>query len=279
MAIFARLLPQGWSINRLTVLLLLVTTSVPVLQHTLNAQFNSLSVLMLALTYWALFRQKYLLAGLAASGLLFKPQVSIVSLLMLAAWTGLARERRTFWLGLALAAIPLWAVPELLEPHWVITFVEGLSSYPPVLSVLDRIWNPYQIVSIGLVLLTLWFAFRLRRYPASSVQFSALLAWAVTLTALIIPIFGMLNIVLMGPVFIILVNGFTKLYPAYSRWVWLGIIGFLIVGLAAFVTSLVVSGPDGSQIGSAEIVYRFSMPVALGLAALPLILHPKVDNL
>jgi hypothetical protein len=88
----------------------------------------------------------------------------------------------------------------------------------------------------------------------------------------------MLNIVLMGPVFVILLNGFAAFYPAYSRWIWLGVIIFLVGGLLAFVTPLMLSGPTGLHISSAEIVYRFTMPVWLGLITLPLILYPIDDD-
>jgi hypothetical protein len=277
MIIFARLLNPGLSVNHLTLLLALVTVSIPVMQHTVYAQFNSLIALALALAYYALYRGKYFVAGLVAGGMLFKPQVALVTLLVLLTWTVLARERRPFWLGFGLAAITLWAAPELVERNWVLTFLQGLSSYPPVLSVVDRVWNPYQVVSLGLMLVTLGFALYLRRYPASSVQFSALLAWTICLTALIIPIFGMLNIVLMGPVFVILLNGFGALYPAYTRWIWLGVIIFLVGGLLAFITPLVLSGPTGLHISSAEVVYRFTMPVWLGLMTLPLMLY-RVDD-
>jgi hypothetical protein len=273
--IFARLLKNGLSINRFTILLALLTTSVPVLQHTVYAQFNSLVALALALTYYALCRRKYFLAGLCAGGMLFKPQVAVITLVVFLIWTGLARERRSFWAGLVLIVIPLWAGPELLEPNWVVTFVQSLSSYPAVLSVVDRVWNPYQIVSLGFMLITGWSAVRLRRYPAHSIQFSALLAWTICLTALIIPIFGMLNIVLMGPVFVILLNGFAAFYPAYLRWVWFGMIGFFVAGLLAFVMPLFLNGATGGMhINAAEVVYRFTMPVVLGLLTWPLILHP-----
>lgn len=277
MIIFARLLSPGLSVNRLTLLLALITTSIPVLQHTVYAQFNSPVALALALAYYALYHRKYFVAGLAAGGMLFKPQVAVVTLLVLLTWSALAPERRRFWWGFGLAAIMLWAGPELLERNWVFTFLQGLSSYPPVLSVVDRVWNPHQVVSLGLVLVTIWFAVRLRGYSARSIQFSALLAWTICLTALVIPIFGMLNIVLMGPVFVILLNGFAALYPIYTRWIWFGVIIFLVGGLLAFITPLVLSGPSGLHISSAEIVYRFTMPVWLGLMTLPLILHPVDD--
>lgn len=274
MLIFARLLTPGLSVNGLTLLLALMTTSIPVLQHTVYAQFNSLVALALALAYYALSRQKYFVAGLAAGAMLFKPQIALVTLLVLLTWSALAPERRRFWLGFGVTVLMLWAGPELLERNWVVTFLQGLSSYPPVQSVVDRVWNPYQIISLGLVLVTLWFAVRLRRFPSQSVQFSALLAWTICLTALIIPIFGMLNIVLMGPVFVILLNGFAALYPAYSRWIWLGVIIFFAAGLLAFITPLVLNGPTGLQINSSEMIYRFTMPVWLGLITLPLMFYP-----
>src|SRR6185436_13327702 len=119
----------------------------------------------------ALFRRKYGLAGILAGGMMFKPQVAVLPLLILLVWTALKRERWRFWAGWMAVCLILWGVPELLEPHWVTTFVRALASYPPSVSAVDRVWNPYQTVSITLVILTLWLTFRLRHYPADSVQF------------------------------------------------------------------------------------------------------------
>ncbi|NJN99147.1 MAG: hypothetical protein HC875_36165 [Anaerolineales bacterium] len=66
MAIFARLLSIALSVNRLTWLLILMPTVASVLQYTVYAQFNSLVAFALALTYYGLCWQKYLLAGLVA---------------------------------------------------------------------------------------------------------------------------------------------------------------------------------------------------------------------
>jgi hypothetical protein len=275
--IFARLPQAGLSINRLTWLLVMMTTAVPVLQHTIYAQFNSLTAAALALTYYTLLRRKYLLAGLLAGGMLFKPQVAVLPLLIILIWTALERERWRFWVGWIMACVVLWGVPELFEPNWLLTFSRALASYPPVLSVVDRIWNPYQGVSLALVLFTLWLTFRLRRYPASSINFTGLLAWGVAVTALIVPIYGMLNIVLMGLVLAILLNGFTQLYPQYTGWLWWGIVALFIAGMLAFVLPLLLAGFSGAQISSAELVYRFTLPVLLSLTALPLIFYSKAE--
>lgn len=99
-ALVARLLKPALSVNRLTVLLVLVTLSMPVLQHTLNAQFNAVGVLALALAYRALSQEKYLVAGLWAGGLLFKPQALILPLIFFLVWSLFESRRRWFWVGL-----------------------------------------------------------------------------------------------------------------------------------------------------------------------------------
>ena len=270
MVILARLLLPDLLLNRLTVLLIFVTASVPVFQHALYAQFNSLGVLALALTYHALYRQKNFRAGLWAGGLLFKPQAMLIPLLVILLWTAFERKRRSFWAGLGLISIMFWGVAELLEPNWVISFWQTLGSYVPVTSIVDKIWNPYQIVSLTLLGLTLWLTYRLRDVSAGAIPFVGLLAWTINLNALIIPLFGMMHMVSMGLVFVMLLGGFATRYPAVSEWVWFGIIGLLVAGLMTFIIPLIMVGPTGLQITVTEWVYRFTMPILLGLASLPL---------
>jgi hypothetical protein len=256
MVIFARQLNPGLSVNHLTLLLVLMTTSVPALQHTLYAQFNTIGILALALTYRALRREQYLLAGVCASGLLFKPQATILPLFFFLAWSILEQKRRIFWVGLVVAGITLWGMAEVLEPGWVIHF-----------------WNPHQIVSLTLVVITTWFVLRFRHLPASATCFGGLLAWTISLNALIIPMYGMFYILLMGLVFIILLNGLTILYPSSTRWIWMGTVGLFIAGILAFVIPLLVKGPTGLQVSAAEIVYRFAFPTLLSLASLSLMFN------
>jgi len=271
--IFARLLAPNFSTNRLTLLLVLMTASVPVLQHTLNAQFNAPGVLALALTYLALRREKYLLAGVWAGGLLFKPQATLLPLFSFLMWSVLERNRRRFWVGLALAGIALCGLAEALAPGWVFHFWRALDSYEPVRSLVDRIWNPYYIVSITFTIMTVWFTFRLRRVPASANSFSGLLVWTIGLNALIVPMFGMLHVVQIEPVFALLLGGFAALYPSFALRVWIGTIGLFVAGILAFVIPLLLTGISGLQITTAEMVYKVAMPTLLSLASLPLMFH------
>ena len=276
--IFARLLPLNLSLNRLTVLLALMTTAVPVFQHTLYAQFNSIAVLALGFVYLALYKERYLVAGLWAGGLLFKPQAVLLPLIFILLWSAFKRERWPFWLGLGSVSIGLWGIAELLEPNWVMSFLQSLGSYVRIYSVIDiLLWNPYQLISITLFGLTLWLIFRFRQVAANDTPFYGLLAWTICLNALIIPMFGMLHIVLLGPVFVILLSSFEVYYPTMARWLWLGTIGLFVAGLLAFILPLLLTDSTGLQINFSEGVYRFTMPILLGIITL-LLIFIRSDN-
>jgi hypothetical protein len=77
--------------------------------------------------------------------------------------------------------------------------------------------------------------------------------------------------VLMGPVFVILLYGFTENYPGAVEWLWGGMIALLAAGLLVFILPLVIAGPTGLHITLAELVYRFSLPAVAGLLSLTLI--------
>lgn len=276
--IFFRQLAPQISLNRITLLLALVTTAVPVFQHTLYAQFNTIGVLALALTYRALYHKRYLQAGIWAGGLLFKPQATLLPLLFILLWSAFRRERWRFWGGLAGVSIALWGIAELLEPGWVISFWQSLGSYVRIYSVIDILFgNPYQLISIALFGGTLWFIVRVRDTAAGDVSFYGLLAWTMSLNALIIPMFGMLHMVLAGAILAILLSGIENHYPNRARWAWGGAVALFGAGLLAFSLPLLLTDTTGWQINTSEAVYRFTMPLVFSLAALPLVFARRVS--
>ena len=270
--ILARSFRPHLSINSLTLLLVLITTSVPVFQHTLYAQFNTLAVLALALTWQALRRKKYLLAGIWAGGLLFKPQATLLSLVFLLIWSALKRERWPFGAGLALIGLALWGLAQAFEPGWVLHFWQALDSYEPIRPALNKIWNPHQILSLGLLAATFWFIWRLRRVSAGSSSLAGLLIWTMSLNALIVPAFGMLHIVQLESLFALFLGALAHSYPSFTSRAWMGTAALFIAGLLAFILPLLLTGHSGLQISSAELVYKLAMPIALGLASLPLMI-------
>jgi len=270
--ILARELIPDLSINKLTILLILTTIAIPVLQHTLNAQFNAVGVLALALSYRALHRQKYLLAGVWAGGLLIKPQATLLPLLCLLLWTILQPERRRFWLGLGLVSLLFWALAELFEPHWVMTLWGTLERYQRTRAVVDTIGNPYQTVAMLLLAVTIWLTIRLRRITVQAPAFAGLMGWAISINALIIPLYGMLHMVLVGVLAVVLLAGFHQSYPRLTPCVWGTIIGLFVAGLVAFAGPLFLTGVTGLQITISEMVYKTTLPILSGLASLFLIL-------
>jgi hypothetical protein len=250
----------------------------PVLQHTLNAQFNAVGILALALSYQALSREKYLAAGLWAGGLLFKPQATIMPLSLFLLWSLFKSPRRRFWVGLGIISFLFWAAAELLEPGWVIAFRDSLKNYVPIQSALELMsGDPYRLVSLGLSGLTIGAIIYYRHVTALSPVFVGLLAWTICLNALIVPMYGMLHMVLMGPLLVLLLSGWNELYPAYRNWFWWGTVGFFVVGILALVAPLALAGGiTGVQIATTELVFRLAMPVLAGLAAWPLILSQRL---
>jgi hypothetical protein len=278
--IIAHLFKPSLSLNRLTALLVLITISMPVLQHTLNAQFNALGVLALALTYQALYREKYLAAGLWAGGLLFKPQATILPLGLFLLWSLFEPHRRRFWVGLGVISFLFWAAAELLEPGWVTAFSDSLKNYVPIQSALELIiGKPYRLVSLVLFGLTLGAIIYYRGVAARSTVFVGLLAWAICLNALIVPMYGMLHMVLMGPILALLLAGWHRFHPVYSTRFWWGTVVFLVIGVLALVVPLLlVSRMSGLQITTTELVFRLTMPVLAGLIAWPLILSQHLTS-
>lgn len=268
----ARQIKPDLSLNKLTMLLALVTLSVPVFQHTLYAQFNAMAALALALIFHALHKKQYLAAGLWAGGLLFKPQATIIPLLFLLTWTVFKKERRRFWLGLGVVSIAFWGVAELLEPNWVPTFLQSLGSYVKIYSVIDILfWNPYQITSVILLVLALGLMIYVRHAAVNEARFYGVLALSISLNALIVPQFGMMHMVLMGPTLAMLLAGYEIHYPTLARRMWWGTVGLFVAGLLAFTLPLLLTDTTGYQINMAEGIYRFTMPILFTLAALPLI--------
>lgn len=278
MGLVARLFKPSLSVNRLTALLVLVTLAMPVLQHTLNAQFNAIGILALALAYRALSQENYFAAGLWAGGLLFKPQALILPLIFFLIWTLFESRRRWFWVGLGSISLVLWGVAELLEPGWVGSFRASLQNYVPIQSALEiMVGDPYRLVSLALFGLTGGVIVYYRDVSARSLVFAGLLAWSICLNALIVPMFGMLHMVCTGLILVLLLSGLSNLYPAYSAWFWWSVVAFLGAGILALALPLALAGgPTGLQIATTELVFRFTLPALAGLAAWPLILSQRV---
>ncbi len=262
--LFLRFPKRILSINQITILLVFITTSLPVFQHTLNGQFNAIGILSLGLTYWALLRKRYSLAGLFAAGLLFKPQATIFALAFFVFWSIWQKERWKFLFGLVIAAMALWGIAELLEPNWISTFFESLGSYTDIRSVLMQLGDTHTILSIGLGAMTLWLFWRWREQEPSNWIFRSGLLWAICLSVLIIPLYAMLHAVLLGPMFALLLGIVADWKPAWLQRTWWVTVAVFTAGLVVFIIALLLTGTTGLHIAAAESVYRVAAPLVIG---------------
>lgn len=262
--LFLRFPRRVLSIHQITILLVCITTSVPVFQHTLNGQFNTLGVLFLGLTYWALFRKRYILAGIFAAGLLFKPQATIFALAFFIFWSIWQKDRWKFLYGLGFASLGLWGVAELLEPKWVLTFLDSLGSYTEIKSILMQLGDTRAYLSIGLVVLTLWLFWQWREQEPSDWVFRSGLLWAISLSVLVIPMYGMLHAVLLGPTCALLLGIVTDWNPEWETRIWWATLTIFILGLVVFIIALLFTGTTGWHIHAAELVYRVAAPLFIG---------------
>ena len=107
------------SINQFTLFFFLSIFFIPNFQNTIWGQFNTIAVISLALAYTCIRRQRYFLAGILATGMTFKPQQMLLTLIFLLVWALIQRERRRFIFGFILGMLALWLFANHFEPNWV----------------------------------------------------------------------------------------------------------------------------------------------------------------
>ena len=205
------------TVNQKTLFLTAVILSIPGLQHTIWGQFNTIGILGLALSYLALRKGKVGTAGVLATGLTFKPHVSILTLLFLFIWAVAKRSRWRFFLGFGISSIVLWLGAELMQPNWVFSFFNSLGRYIPVESVIDTIWNPYQVISILLMVGSLLIFVRNRNAAIDSPEFAGGFVLSMTIWALVVPIVGMFHVLVL-PIGIILLASYYQHSPRLYKY-------------------------------------------------------------
>lgn len=259
------------TVNKTTLLLALASLFLPSLQHTIWGQFNTIGVLSLVLSYLALQQGKDGWAGIWLVGLTFKPQATLLPLLFLLLWA-LWQRRWRFLTGFTVLSLAMWLFAELFQPGWVFDFINSLGGYIPVQSVVDQIWNPFQLVTIGLLLAVMLLYIKNRNVPASSPTFAALLIFTVAVWTLIVPIVGMMHNVILLPMLILL---FANLRTNGPTWYKPALVSFIIIyvaGWIGFVWGLSDPALYGKHIEWSELAYKTIMPGLMLLFSLKLFL-------
>lgn len=259
-------------INKLTILVLLCTLFIPYLQNTIWSQFDAIGMFFLALSLLALRGGKYFTAGILAGGLLFKPQTMLITLAFLLIWSLFSSRRWFFLYGFALASIILWSAAQAVQPGWFPEFLKAFRAYQQlpykIVSVLDNLWNPKQMLSVLLLLASLTVFIYFRKAPPESTVFGLCVALSLCTWWLVVPVIGMLHLVLLPVAVVFSLSGLQKLSVNAYRVTYFGILFLYLFSWVGFVYGL--SRPDlyGVHIQAAEFAIKILAPIFLMFATL-----------
>jgi hypothetical protein len=266
------------SINAFTLFIFLSILFIPNLQHTIWGQFNTIAVLSLALVISSLRREQYLLAGVFAAGMTFKPQQILLTLLYLLLWALFRRERWKFLLGFSLGMLPLLLIAFIFEPNWLPSFLGGIKAYGafhnpnPALHLGNL---PFSITFVLLLLASSWFFIKSLAGHPKSIAFTGTIILSIAIWWLAVPVLGMLHLVAF-PIAVLML--FASLRQVGSKWYQYGLLAFVllyILGFAGFIYGLSTPGSYGLHIALSELIYKRIAPIFLAFLALPLCLSPK----
>jgi len=271
----------GWrpSFNAKLLWIVLTLGSFPAIQGFKLQQLTLLVASLLAASLSALAGGYLFLAGVLLALATIKPQLVALPILSLGIWTlGNWRERQRLLWGCGITMSLLIGGSELLRPGWISEFRRASAEYwhytgggRSVLDVeLTPLWG--RLISVVLVSLLLYWAWRLRKVHPRTPDFAWLVAFMMATTLMVIPMFAPYNQVLLLPALMAVSRVARTLWKAdrLSRffvlltgvsifWPWLASAG-LVAAL------LFVPGPVVQKAWIAPLATNFAIPtLALGL--------------
>ena len=183
----------GWRWQALIFLLLLC--SYPVLEGLYAGQIGLLVGFLLAASIFALQRDRLLLSGFLMALTTIKPQVTVLAILYLLAWSSYDRRRRgRFYTGFVPTMLLLVGAALVVWPHWiqswmlVITKYRGYTTPPLIDLLLASLLGPGAaglasfIMTASLLVAAILLAWRNRAAAAGSREFWLTLALLLALT-------------------------------------------------------------------------------------------------
>ena len=271
----------GWPTgsNGFALLLLASLIFIPEMQHTIFGQFNTIGLFTLVLSFRALQRKQYFAAGAWMLGLTIKPQGTLLAVAFLLGWALFRRERWPLIAGFAAASFGAWAVMQLILPGWVGDFLTQLRGYDDLsyslLSVMDTIWNPSQIVAVVMVLGSLVLFWHNRLSEPDDPVFMACISLGILISSLVIPLIGMLHAVYFPALAVVLMGSLRKRWPRWVRPTQFALIALYLFGLIGFIYGATDPSRYGLQIELSELSYKIMAPLVLSVIAVRLALPPK----
>jgi len=234
-----------------SILLILTLGSFPAIQGFRLQQLSLLVAALIAGSAALLVSRHFFAAGVVLSLSTIKPQLVVPLLLCLLLWTASDWKRRQrfvwgFGLGMALLA----GGAEIALPGWLGDFVAATRDYRRYTggrSLLDTLLSPAlgRVAALAALLLLLAVIWRLRRAEVGSREFSLLLATALAVTLIVIPMFAPYNQLLLLPAVFLVARHWPELWNkgvlskaacgltvAIVGWPWLAALGLALANMA-----------------------------------------------
>ena len=243
----------GWRPKPATTAMLVILTlgSFPAVQGFKLQQLSLLVAALMAGSAALLVGKHFFAAGAALAVATIKPQLVLPLLLCLLLWTAndwADRQRFAWGFGLSLAVLGGGA--EIVLPGWFGDFVAATRDYRRYTggkSLLDTLLSPAlgRVAALAALLVLLAVAWRLRRAEVGSRDFSLLLATALAVTLIVIPMFAAYNQLLLLPALLLVAREWPELWTngalskaacvltvAIVGWPWLAAVGLTLANLA-----------------------------------------------
>ncbi len=197
----------SWKLTHLATInaALLTLGSFPFVQAYKLQQLTLLVAALLAAAILCLARGRPLAAGVLLAWATIKPQLVAPLLLALLVWTaGDWRSRQRWFWSFVVTLATLTAAASALLPGWIPQFLAALRAYHGytgrslwLSSLLPGVLSG--IVWAGLAVVLVLGVWPLRKTPASSPAFAIAIAWVLSMTLLLIPMFVAYNELLLLP--------------------------------------------------------------------------------
>jgi hypothetical protein len=194
----------------------------------------------------------------------------VLTIAFLLIWALFQTWRWRFLFGFGLAALGQWLLTEMLQPGWMLAFFDVLGEYLPSQSVIDWFWNPYQAVTAVTVLAALVLFWLNRHQSLESPAFAGTLSIGLALSALIVPLVGMMHTVVMPIAVLLILFYYYKFSPKLFRYAAISFIVIFILGWLVFVIGLSQADLYGQHIVWSEGVYKALLPLLVLIWAIPL---------
>lgn len=274
----------GWpsDANQLTVFVILSAISLPVFQHAIWSQFDTIAPFCLAVSFALVKKKQPFWAGVALAGLALKPQDALPLLIILPVAAWFHRSARPLIAGLATALLALLASAFLLQPDWISGFLTALQAYAP-LGDIARPGYSFLGGTLGPAAALLLFALAIRVFwPHRTVdllspEFRLIVCIALGIWWWSFESIVMIHLVAIPVVLILFFSALQELTPEYVRPLsWL-VAGWYALGWAVFVLALTLL-PPGWQINLAEFVHKSVFPLALTIISIHILSLKKTAN-